>query len=166
MTLYEIDKAIYELLEKGFMVDEETGEVICGAEELEQLQLERSQKLESVALYIKGIEAFIADIKAEEEALAKRRKKKEDKVDRLKKYLTDSIIGNGEDSFESAKVSVSFRRSEGVEFTDKDALDEKYWREKTTVKREPDKTLIKASIKAGESVNGAYLDVRQNINIV
>lgn len=166
MTLYEIDQAIYELLENGFMVDEETGEVIGGAEELEQLQFERSQKLESVALYIKSVEAFIAGIKAEEEALAKRRKRKEDKVERLKKYLTDSIIGNGEDSFESAKVSVSFRKSEGVEFTDKDALDEKYWRTKTTIKREPDKTLIKAAIKAGEAVNGAYLDVRQNINIL
>lgn len=166
MTLYEIDKAIYELLEKGFAVDEETGEVIDGAEELDKLQFERSQKLESVALYIKSIEAFIADIKAEEEALANRRKKKEDKVERLKKYLTNSIIGNGEESFESAKVSVSFRKSEGVEFTDKDALEEKYWRTKTTTKREPDKTLIKAAIKAGETVNGAYLDVRQNISIV
>ena len=124
MTLYEIDKAIYELLENGFAVDEETGEVIDGAEELDKLQFERSQKLESVALYIKSIEAFIADIKAEEEALANRRKKKEDKVERLKKYLTNSIIGSGEESFESAKVSVSFRKSEGVEFTDKDALED------------------------------------------
>ena len=45
MTLYEIDQAIYELLNRGFTVDEETGEIIDGAEELEQLQLERSQKL-------------------------------------------------------------------------------------------------------------------------
>ena len=165
MTLYEIDQAIYELLENGFMVDEETGEVIGGADELEQLQVERSEKLESVALYIKGIETFIAGIKAEEEALAKRRKKKEDKVARLKKYLTDSIIGSGDNSFESARVAVSFRRSEGV-VVDEAVLDEKYWREKTTVKREPDKTLIKATIKSGTAVDGAYIEERQNINIV
>lgn len=166
MTLYEIDQAIYELLNRGFTVDEETGEIIDGAEELEQLHMERSQKLESVALYIKNIEAQIKSIKAEEEVLAKRRKKKEDKVERLKKYLTDSIIGNGETSFESAKVSVSFRKSEGVEFTNKDALDEKYWRTKTTTKREPDKTLIKETIKSGVAVAGAILEVRQNINIL
>lgn len=166
MTLYEIDQAIYELLNRGFTIDEETGEILDGAEELEQLQMERSQKLESVALYIKGVEALIASIKAEEDTLAKRRKKKEDKVERLKKYLTDSIIGNGDTSFESAKVSVSFRKSEGVEVTDKTALDEKYWREKTTVKREPDKTLIKEAIKSGVDVAGAVLEVRQNINIV
>lgn len=166
MTLYEIDQAIYELLNRGFTVDEETGEVIDGTEELEQLQLERSQKLEGVALYIKGVEALIASIKAEEDALAKRRKKKEDKVERLKKYLTDSIIGNGETSFESAKVSVSFRKSEGVEVVDKAALDEKYWRTKTTTKREPDKTLIKEAIKSGVAVTGAILEERQNINIV
>ena len=165
MTLYEIDQAIYDLLENGFMVDEETGEVIGGADELEQLQVERSEKLESVALYIKGIETFIAGIKAEEEALAKRRKKKEDKVARLKKYLTDSIIGNGEKSFESARVAISFRKSEGV-VVDEAVLDEKYWREKTTVKREPDKTLIKATIKAGTTIDGAYIEERQNINIV
>ena len=166
MTLYEIDQAIYELLNRGFTVDEETGEIIDGAEELEQLHMERSQKLESVALYIKNIEAQANSIKAEEEVLAKRRKKKEDKVERLKKYLTDSIIGNGETSFESAKVSVSFRKSEGVEFTNKDALDEKYWRTKTTTKREPDKTLIKEAIKSGVAVTGAILEVRQNINIL
>lgn len=165
MTLYEIDKAIYDLLENGFTVDEETGEVICGSDELEQLQIERDKKLESVALYIKSVESLIAGIKAEEESLAKRRKKKEYKVDRLKKYLTDSIIGNGDDSFESTKVSVTFRKSDGVEITDADALDKKYWREKTTIKREPDKKLIKADIKSGVAVNGARLDVRQNINI-
>lgn len=166
MTLYEIDQAIYELLNRGFTVDEETGEIIDGAEELEQLHMERSQKLESVALYIKNIEAQVNSIKAEEDALAKRRKKKEDKVMRLKKYLTDSIISNGETSFESAKVSVSFRKSEGVEVVDKEALDEKYWRTKTITKLEPDKTLIKEAIKAGVSVAGAILEERQNINIV
>jgi len=166
MTLYEIDQAIYELLNRGFTVDEETGEIIDGTEELEQLQLERSQKLEGVALYIKNIEAQITSIKAEEEVLAKRRKKKEDKVERLKKYLTDSIIGNGETSFESAKVSVSFRKSEGVEVVDKAALDDKYWRTKTTTKREPDKNLIKECIKSGVAVAGAILEERQNINIL
>lgn len=165
MTLYEIDKAIYDLLENGFTVDEETGEVIGGSDELEQLQIERDQKLESVALYIKSVESLIAGIKAEEESLAKRRKKKEYKVDRLKKYLIDSIIGNGDDSFESTKVSVTFRKSDGVEITDADALDKKYWREKTTIKREPDKKLIKDDIKSGVAVNGAHLEVRQNINI-
>lgn len=166
MTLYEIDQAIYELLNKGFTVDEETGEILDCTDELEQLQLERSQKLESVALYIKSMNALIESMKAEEEALANRRKKKEDKVERLKKYLTASIIGNGEDSFESSKVAVTFRKSEGVEFTDKNALEEKYWRVKTTTKREPDKTLIKATIKSGVAVAGAVLEERNNITIV
>lgn len=166
MTLYEIDQAIYELLSRGFAIDEETGEVLDGAEELEQLQMERSEKLESVALYIKSLDAFIKSIKAEEEVLAKRRKKTEDKVERLKKYLTNAIIGNGENSFESAKVSVSFRKSEGVEVTDKSVLDEKYWRVNTTTKREPDKNLIKETIKSGVAVTGAILETRQNINIL
>lgn len=166
MTLYEIDQAIYELLNRGFTVDEETGEIIDGTEELEQLQMERSKKLESVALYIKNLDAQITSIKAEEEVLANRRKKKEDKVEKLKKYLTNSIIGNGEESFESAKVSVSFRKSEGVEVLDKAALEDKYWRTKTTTKREPDKTLIKEAIKSGVAVAGAILEERQNINIL
>ena len=166
MTLYEIDQAMYELLNRGFSVDEETGEILDCTDELEQLQMERSAKLESVALYIKSIDALIESMKAEEEALASRRKKKEDKVERLKRYLTASIIGNGEESFESSKVAVTFRKSEGVEFTDKNALEEKYWRVKTTTKREPDKTLIKAAIKSGVAVTGAVLEERQNITIV
>lgn len=165
MTLYEIDQAILDLLDRGFAVDEDTGEVIDGAEELERLHLERSQKLEGVALYIKNVEAHIADIKVEEEALEQRRKKHEMKVSRLKKYLTDSIIGNGETSFESAKVAVTFRKSTAV-VVDEDSLDEEYWCEKVISKRVPDKERIKADIKLGADVYGAYIEERQNIKIV
>ena len=50
MTLYEIDNAIQALLDEGFnyTVDEETGEVIFDdrSAELEQLQIDRAEKLD------------------------------------------------------------------------------------------------------------------------
>ena len=165
MTLYEIDQAIYELIERGFVVDEETGELIYGADELEQLQEEREKKLEGVALYIKNIDSMVDAIKAEEEALAKRRKAKEAKAEKLRAYLSNSIIGNGETGFETTKVAVSFRKSTAV-IVDEEKLGKEYFVEKVTVKNEPDKNKIKADIKAGISVAGAYIEERQNIKIV
>jgi hypothetical protein len=165
MTLYEIDKNICDLIENGFVVDEETGEILYGADELEQLQEERSAKLEAVALYIKNLEAMAASIKEEENALASRRKAKEARAEKLKSYLTNSIIGNGDKEFESSKVAVSFRKSTAV-IVDEEKLDKDYFVEKVTVKNEPDKKRIKADITAGKAVAGAYIEERQNIKIV
>ena len=60
-SLYEIEKGIIELLENGFnaaCVDQETGEIdeTRAAEYLEALQLERGEKVESIAIYIKSLD--------------------------------------------------------------------------------------------------------------
>ena len=57
-TLYEIESAIYNC------VDGETGEVI-DEEKLNALMMERSAKLEGVALWIKNLESDAAAIRAE-----------------------------------------------------------------------------------------------------
>ena len=61
-TLYEIDTAIYSC------IDPESGEVIDTAQ-LDSLLMERSKKLEAVALWIKNLDSDAAAIKAEREAL-------------------------------------------------------------------------------------------------
>ena len=76
-TLYEINNAILECC------DTETGEIL-DVERLQQLQLEKGQKIEGVALYIKNLDAEAAALKTEEAALAERRKAKENKAKRLK----------------------------------------------------------------------------------
>ena len=63
MKLYEIDAAIMEC------IDLETGEIV-DADRLTALQMEREQKLENVALWIKDLDAEAKALKAEEQSFS------------------------------------------------------------------------------------------------
>ena len=162
-SLYEIDGAILALLENGFVVDEETGEVIDGAEQIEQLQMERKQKLENIALFLKTEDMLIKDIDVEIAALKKRKEQHESKSKRIKAYLSASMQAAGEDKFESGAVAVSFRKSTAVVITDQDKLDRKYFTQSITEK--PSLSLIREAIENGEAVNGAFIDERRSVQI-
>ena len=110
MTIYEIDQSIAALLDGA--VDEETGELLIDTAALDALQMERDETVENLACYVKNLAADITAIKAEEDALAKRRKAAEAKRDRLKTYLGDVLQG---EKFSTPRVAVSFRKSESVE---------------------------------------------------
>ena len=160
MTIYEIDQQIAAILDGG--IDEETGELIVDAEALEALQIERDAKVENLALAVKNMVAEAKAIKAEEDALAQRRRQTEAKADRAKKYL-DYVLGG--EKFKSARVAVGYRKSTKlelapgfVEWAMEHAPD--YLRYKDP---EPDKTAITAAIKGGTMVPGA--DLTENVSI-
>lgn len=107
-SLYEIDRQILAL------VDPETGEIMDGAA-FDQLQMAREDKLEGIACFIKNNDAQAAAIRAEEKALAARRKVLENQTQRLKTYLSEALGG---EKFQTAKVSVTFRRTSSVELVE------------------------------------------------
>lgn len=144
MKLYEIDQAIMDL------VDNETGEII-DIEMFDSLQMERDEKIESIALYIKDLKAEAEALKAEKLAFAERQKVAENKAESLKNYL--AYVLNGQ-AFKTTRASVSFRKTQSVEIDDIYKLDENYLRYKEP---EADKTAIKEAIKAGQTVKGATL---------
>ena len=72
MNLYQIDAEILKV------IDFETGEVL-DEDKLEELQMSKNEKIENILLYIKNLNADAEIIKAEEKALAERRKAKENK---------------------------------------------------------------------------------------
>lgn len=166
MSLYDIDSKIIETIERGFAVDEETGEVIDSPEEvsamLEELEFDRTTKIENIALYVKNLEALASSLKKEEEALAKRRKTKENRIERLKEYLTQSMVAANENGIETSKVCISFLNRESV-ITDADKLPKKWLTRTVTFK--PDKMAIKKAIKGGLKVKGASLEVKTHIQI-
>ena len=144
-SLYEIDQAILAC------VDFETGEVI-DQEQLDNLLMERSDKIESVALWVKNLESDAAAYKAEKEAFAEREKKATEKAKRLKDWLARVCEG---EKFSTAKCAVSFRRSESVEIVDANEIPDEYLRTKTTT--EPDKVAIKEAMKSGMVISGCQL---------
>lgn len=112
MTLYEIDRGIEALVNA---VDPETGEITVDNDALDALMMERDSKIENIACYIKNLTADAKAIKEEEAALSARRRAAEKKVERLKNYLSYALQG---EKFQTAKCSVSFRRSTAVEVDD------------------------------------------------
>lgn len=144
-SLYEIDQAIMAC------VDAETGEII-DPEALDSLLMQRDDKLEAVACWIKNLQSDALAYKAEKDAFAARQKAAENKVESLKRYLADALQGQ---KFSTAKCAVSFRKSETVEVEDVKLVPAELLRVKTSI--EPDKTAIKAAIKAGQEISGCKL---------
>lgn len=157
MKLYEIDNAIDELIRNS--VDPETGEVMDITDELDALQMEREDKLESVALVIKNLTAEATAIRNEEKALADRRKTAENRVEWLKGYLMQSLAGQ---KFSTPKVSVSFRSTTAV-FIEDDAEFLKEHPEYARIKTEIDKSALKDALKNGAEVSGAALENRMSM---
>ena len=117
-ALYELDKAIYEVIEQGMSIDEETGEIVWDEDNLDQLVAELDTKRENVGLYIKNLTADVDMLKAEEKNLKERRQVKERKIERLKDYLTRSMELTGDKSLETARIKMSFRKSTSVNIID------------------------------------------------
>lgn len=164
MTLYEIDKAILDAIERG--TDPETGEV-TDTSELMALNIERGQKIENIACYIKNLVADASAIKDEIDALAKRKKAAESKAERLKSLLLTALAG---DKFETGKCSVSYRRSTAVEIEDACSVvewagqDQELFDRLVRVKApEVNKSAIGAYIKSGHEVPGAKVVERTTV---
>lgn len=159
MTLYEINAELLALLEQ---VDEETGELTCDLDALEALNLEREKKLEGLALYIKNLAAEATAIKAEAKALTERQKAAEYKAARARQYLADQLRG---EKFKTPRVAVTWRKSVATEISEGvtwESFDERFLKYKDP---EISLTAIREAIVAGETVPGAALVERQNIQI-
>ena len=105
MSIYEIEQSIIGL------IDPETGEIM-DFEALEALNMERDEKIENVALWIKNLNAEAKAIREEERNLAERRKYAENKAESLKRYLELNLHG---EKFTTAKVAISWKASEAVD---------------------------------------------------
>ena len=163
MNIYEINKAIEDILENGFSVDEETGEILFDESDLNALDAEILEKIENVACYIKNLTADISALKEEERNLNTRRKQKERKIDSLKGYINYAMELSGRKSLESPRCKVSYRKSSSVEVPDINALDEDYITK--TIEIKPNKVAIKEALKEGKTVEGAEIVERQNLLI-
>ena len=166
MKLYELTADYLAFLE-AIDNDEIPEEAI--ADTLEAITGEIEIKADSIACITKSLDAEIAAIKAEEATLAQRRKSKEKTLEKVKKYLSDTLLFAGIDKIETARNKITFRKSEAVEVADTIAFiawaqanrDDLLTYGAPTV----NKTAIKNALKDGDEITGAALLVKQNIQI-
>ena len=138
---------------------------------LDGIEQEFEDKAENVAAYIKSLKAEADDLKEEEAALNRRRKVKENQIDRLKDYLLHSMMTINRTKIDTPKAKLSIRNNaESVRFDDENefitrcelAGADDFLRYK---KPEIDKTEVKAALKRGEQIDGARLIRTQSLII-
>ena len=160
-ALYDIDAAILAC------VDLETGEIL-DAEKLDALQMEREQKLEGVALWIKDLKAEAEAVKAEADRLTARKKAVENKIDGLKQWLLYALKG---EKLKTPRCNVYQTHSQRVAVEDETGLisflqtleePEKFLRFKDPELKKDD---IKKALKDGYEIPGASLEETENVVI-
>lgn len=161
--LYEINTDIENLLNTA--TDPETGEVI-DTECLDNLLMERDQKLESIALYCKDVNADIVAIQNEIKVLEQRAAKLKNTYEGLKRYLAWALEFK---NFTTSKCEITFRKSEQVD-VDPDfckwALEHSaVYFVKTKETYEPDKVEIKKYLKQGGNLKHCRIIEKKNITI-
>lgn len=167
MNLYNIDNTIKQIIEQGFVFDEETGEVFFTSDDLEQLEMELDKKLNNIIGYIKDLNIQAANMKAIKDDYAKRQKTYENKAENLKKYLDGFMQSNGKEKVESENGIASYRKSKSVDIYDDVAL-QKFITENedyANIKVEPNKTAIKEGINNGVIIPGAVIKENKNLSI-
>lgn len=165
MKLYELtgeQARLEELLENA--IDPETGEIID--EDLvaayDAATLATEEKAEACAIMVKNYNAEAEAIKAEIKTLTARARALTNRAEGLRSYMAHCLTPG--QTIKTARAAITWRRSEAVEFDehlDVRALPEDLV--KTTI--EPNKTAIKAALKEGDEIPGAYLVTRQNLQI-
>lgn len=161
MRLYDIAQNIEVAINGGYVINEETGEIIYDASNLEELELDFNEKLEACAIYVKNKLAEAEAIKAEEKKLSDRRKTLERQAERLKNYIDICMNKIGENNLTTSKVALTYRKSSSVEVFDPLVLPENFCKVET--KMTPDKVAIKNAIKAGKYVPGAKIVENNNL---
>jgi hypothetical protein len=162
MNLFEINQHLKAIVNNGFSVDLETGELLFDDSQLGSLEETKANKFLAIAKMIKEKEAFAKSIKEQEKAMADRRKFVENEVLRLKEWALFNM--NESDKFEDAQIKVSYSKgSESVEVENIEKLDPKFITEKYI--HTADKKALKDALKAGESIEGVTLKRTPSLRI-
>ena len=159
-SLYEINNAI-AMYEMEF--DPDTGEWI-NESELDALQMDRNEKIESLLLWAKNLNAEGMAIKAEADVLKDRYKRIENKIRRIEDYVAGSLAG---EKFSTPRVEVTWRKSEKVIIPDEFKVPDKFVN--LSVERKPVKAEIKKYLKkiegTDEKCDWASLEIKNNMSV-
>lgn len=151
-TLYEIKQEILDC------ISWETGEII-DPEKLEQLQIDKHEKLRNIAFVAINATADIAAYKEQEKRFKAKRTAAEKTLTWAKETLARELAGQ---KMKEAEFTISYRPSESVEIADGANIPPEFLKA-----REPDidKVALKAALKDGAIIEGCQLVQRQNIQI-
>ena len=151
-TLFEINQEILDC------IDMETGEIIA-PEKLENLQMDRHDKLRNIAFVALNAAADVKAYEEQEKKFAARKKAAKATVAWAKETLARELAGQ---KMKEAEFSISYRKSEAVEVADEAAVPDEF---RIPQPDKIDKVALKAALKSGASIDGAQIVEKSNIQI-
>jgi hypothetical protein len=163
LTLYEISQEYRSDLEKlaDMDLDEQTL-----ADTLDSMGGELTTKAQSVACFIRNLEASAAAIKDAEAQMAARRKALENRAGRVKDYLLASMMVAGVQKVECPLFKLAVRDNPAaVEIYEPGLIPAEFMRQPEPPPASPDKAAIKEVLKAGREVAGCKLTVGKRLEI-
>lgn len=165
LKLYEIPQAFRKVFD-SITIDEETGEIV-GFDKVDEITESAKTKLANTGRFIRELENHIAAMKEVKKTLEKRIKAAEKLDAYLSVWVVNGLLAlpDGKRKLEEPDIRLSTRKTESVEIINEKKIDEKYIRTKIVTTKEPDKVGIKAAINAGETVDGARLNVNYTLQI-
>ena len=153
MTLYGIKETYAQLLE-CIENDEIPEEAI--QDTLEAVEGEFTEKVDNIACLIKNLKAESEAIKQEYKNLMARNRAKENRIEALTNYLTESLQSVGKTKLETARNKLSFRKSTAVKIDNETEFAKKY-PEFASYEVKVSKKDVGAALKDGKTLDGAGL---------
>ena len=127
------------------------------------------EKLYICAKMARNFDAEVATIKAAEEELAKRRKRKESRAQWMRDHILNSMKAAKIDKVDGPLLTIAVRNNPAAVIVDDESkIPKEYMRAPLPPpppKPEPDKAQIAAAIKAGKEVPGCHINVNQRLEI-
>lgn len=170
MTLYDYSADFIELFDK---LDEMQGDEDLEQawfDTLESIECDFMDKAENIAAYIKSLNAYADTLKAEEKKLAERRRAKENRAERLKKYLLDCMERTHISKVDRPMAQISVRNNaESPHF--KSESEFITWAQENAdelLRYKPpeiDKTAVKNYLKDGGKLDGVTLERSKSVII-
>lgn len=157
MKIYDIQREIEEIL--TYCVDENgelTEEAFSRILELNQLE---EIKIDNLISFYKSKIARAEALNQERKTLEKREKVELNTAERLKIFLTSCLNGR---KFENERHKVTYRKSESVEIMSEEDIPLEFLEAQAP---KINKMKIKEALKKGESVVGAFLLEKSNLQI-
>jgi hypothetical protein len=160
MNIYQIEQSYLSITDQ---IIESGGELTPELETALAInKAELENKARNYGFVVKSLENDVSNIDEEIKRLNALKLSRNKAIDVLKDTVKNAMIMYGIEEIKTSTLKLSFRKSESVEL-DPSLLDFKWMNQK--ISYTPDKAKIKESIKSGEAVPGAWINVNNNLQI-
>lgn len=166
MTLYELTDEVNALRR---LVDEEELPDGWWEDTLESLTGEINEKADNIGCLLKEIAYECDALRAEKARIEDRIGRKEKRYQSLKEYLSRELMKAQINKVETPRNVITFRRSESLNIDNEDRFILWAQKERDDLLKfslpKIDKMAVKKALKNGESINGAAIEEKYNIQI-